>query len=230
MAEQGLVAERASDAETAAAWHAASAEDVLETLDSDRDGLGAGEVSRRLAVHGPNVIPRAGTDGPLTLLFRQIHNPLIWVLIGAGLLAIALGKPIDGAVVLGVVVVNALIGFVQEFRAGKAIEALIAMVPDFATVVRGGMRVTTSAAELVPGDIVQLASGDKVPADIRLIEVRNLQADEAALTGESVPVAKSSAPVEARSAIGDRYGMVFGGTLVTYGTAMGVVVATGGAA
>ena len=210
------------------AWHAAQAVDVLEALASDRGGLGTDDAARRLAAHGPNVIPRAGADGALRVLVRQIHNPLIWMLIGAGALAISLGKPIDGAVVLGVVVANAVIGFLQEFRAGKAIEALIEMVPDFATVVRNGTRLTVPVAELVPGDIVQLASGDKVPADLRLLDVRNLQVEEAALTGESVPVAKSAAPVEAESAIADRRSMAYGGTLVTYGTGTAAVVATGG--
>ena len=212
----------------ALAWHAAPAADVLEALASDRGGLGTDEAARRLAECGPNVIPRAGAEGAMRVLVRQIHSPLIWVLIGAGALAISLGKPIDGVVVLGVVVANALIGFLQEFRAGKAIEALIEMVPDFATVVRNGTRLTLPAAELVPGDIVQLASGDKVPADVRLLVVRNLQVEEAALTGESVPVAKDPAPVEKEGAIADRLSMAYGGTLITYGTSTAVVVATGG--
>ncbi len=213
---------------TAFAWHAAPAADVLEAFASDRSGLGTDDASRRLAAHGPNVIPRAGADSAMRVLVRQIHSPLIWVLIGAGALAISLGKPIDGAVVLGVVVANAVIGFLQEFRAGRAIEALIQMVPNFATVVRNGTRVTVPVAELVPGDIVQLASGDKVPADVRLLDVRNLQVEEAALTGESAPVAKSTLPVEAESATADRLSMAYGGTLVTYGTGTAVVVATGG--
>jgi len=211
------------------AWHATPAGEVLEALASHEDGLDADDAARRLAAHGPNVIPLAGADGALRVLVRQINNPLIWVLIGAGALAIALGKRIDGVVVLGVVVANALIGFVQEFRAGRAIEALIQMVPDSATVFRKGARLTVPAAELVPGDVVQLGSGDKVPADVRLLDVRNLQIDEAALTGESVPVAKGAAPVDPESTIADRFSMAYGGTLVTYGTGTAVVVATGGA-
>ena len=163
------------------------------------------------------------------MLLRQINNPLIWVLIGAGALAVGLGKAIDDAVVLSVVVANAVVGFLQEFRAGKEIDALIEMVPDFATVVRGEARLTVPVADLVPGDIVLLASGDKVPADVRLLDVRNVRVEEAALTGESLPVEKSAAPVAADSALADRLGMAYGGTLVTYGTATAVVVATAGA-
>jgi magnesium-transporting ATPase (P-type) len=151
------------------------------------------------------------------------------VLVAAGALAISLGRPIDGAVVLGVVVANALIGFVQEFRAGKAIEALVEMVPDTATVVRDRVRTAVPATELVPGDIVLLASGDKVPADLRLLAVRGLMVEEAALTGESVPVAKIAEAVAEASALADRTSMAYAGTLVTAGTGEAVVSATGAA-
>ena len=210
-------------------WHSVSASDVLSELATDRGGLGTEDVARRLAEHGPNVIPRAGAESAWRVLLRQINNPLIWVLVGAGTLAVSLGKPIDGAVVLSVVVANAAIGFLQEFRAGKEIEALIDMVPDFALVVRNGMRLTVPVADLVPGDIVQLASGDKVPADVRLLDVRNLRIEEAALTGESVPVAKGDAASrrKARSPISSAWPI--GGTLITYGTGTAVVVATAGA-
>jgi magnesium-transporting ATPase (P-type) len=210
-------------------WHALVIDEVLSALASSASGLTDAEARRRLSEHGPNLIPRAGSEGPLRILFRQIHNPLIWVLIAAGVLAVLLGKPIDGAVVLGVVVANALFGFVQELRAGKAIEALAEMVPEEAIALRDATRVTVPAAELVLGDVVLLASGDKVPADARLLDVRNLQIDEAALTGESVPVAKHVQPVEAESAVADRLCMAYGGTLVTYGTGAAVVVTTGGA-
>ncbi len=200
---------------------------MIRILDTDVKGLTSGAAAERLAAHGPNAIPRAGADGPLTVLFRQIHNPLIWVLIASGTVAILLGRPIDGAVVLGVVIANAAIGFVQEFRASKAIEALIAMVPEQATVLRDGRRLTINAADLVPGDITFLASGDKVPADLRLLHLRSLQVDESALTGESVPVEKGVACVASDAPVAERRAMVHGGTLVTYGTATAIVVATG---
>lgn len=209
------------------AWHSLAAEEVLRTLESTESGLTAQEANRRLASYGPNVLQRQGGDGSLLLLWRQINNPLIWVLIGSAIIAIGLGKMTDGAVVLAVVVINTIIGFVQEYRAGKAIEALIDMVPENTTVVRDGKRDNLPVADLVAGDIVLLASGDKVPADVRLVTVRNLQIEEAALTGESVPTEKSLAAVSADAGIGDRSCVAFGGTLVTYGTGTAVVVATG---
>ncbi len=209
------------------AWHTLTVEEALHDIESSESGLTTDEAGRRFVLHGPNVLERQSGDGPLKLLWRQINDPLIWVLIGSAILAIGLGKVTDGAVVLAVVVINTLIGFMQEFRAGRAIEALSAMVPENATIQRDGKRDNVAAAELVPGDVILLASGDKVPADVRLIVIRNLRIEEAALTGESVPTEKSLAPVGAGASIGDRTCMAFGGTLVTYGTATAVVVATG---
>jgi len=189
--------------------------------------LASAEARRRLQAHGPNVLQRVSADGPLRILWRQIDNPLIWVLLASAVVAIGLGKVTDGSVVLAVVVLNSLVGFVQEYRAGRAIEALRGMVPESAIGLRDGARQTVPVDELVPGDVVLLASGDKVPADLRLVAARNLRIDEAALTGESVPVEKSVAGVTPDTAIGDRRPMAFSGTLVTYGTGTGVVVATG---
>jgi Ca2+-transporting ATPase len=208
-------------------WHAEPADLALESLGTSPDGLSQAEAERRLTTYGPNVLKKSSKDGPLQVLWRQINNPLIWVLIGAGLLAILMGKATDGLVVLAVVVVNTIIGFYQEYKAGKAIEALADMVPENVNAIRDGRKLTIPAADLVPGDVVSLASGDKVPADMRLFAVRNLQVEEAALTGESVPVEKNTLEVGVQSALGDRKGMAFGGTLVTYGTATGVIVKTG---
>jgi Ca2+-transporting ATPase len=155
---------------------------------------------------------------------------LIWVLIGSALIAM-LVDPVDGIknglVILAVVIVNTIIGFAQEYKASKAIESLSAMVPEFATVQRDGRRVQLPVAELVPGDVVFLQSGDKVPADMRLFHSRTLQIEEAALTGESVPVQKMTEPVAENAALGDRTNMAFSGALVTYGTGLGVVTSTG---
>ncbi|RYD61090.1 MAG: cation-transporting P-type ATPase, partial [Verrucomicrobiaceae bacterium] len=137
------------------------------------------------------------------------------------------GKVLDGMVVLGVVVANALIGFFQELRASQALEALTRMVPEKTAVIRGGSRLEVPASELVPGDVIALQSGDKVPADARLIEAKSLRADEAALTGESVPTEKQLDPLPADSSLGDRLNLLFGGTLVTSGTALAVIFATG---
>jgi Ca2+-transporting ATPase len=211
----------------AVAWHALPVQEALSRLSSSETGLSSAEARDRLAQYGPNALPRPKGDSALVLLWRQIDNPLIWVLLASSVVAMAMGKVVDGGVVLGVVVLNTIIGFIQEFRAGKAIEALIEMVPETATVVRDDARVTISAADLVPGDVVVLQSGDKVPADMRLIHIRNLQVEEAALTGESLPAEKRLDPSDADAAIGDRHSLVFGGTLVTYGTGQAVVVATG---
>ncbi|HZI10824.1 MAG TPA: HAD-IC family P-type ATPase [Myxococcus sp.] len=210
-------------------WHALPAERVLSQVESSEDGLTDEQARARLERHGPNVLKREKGEGALKLLWRQVNSPLIWVLIASAVLAIAMGKVTDGLVVAAVVALNTLIGFVQEYRAGKAIEALSRMVPENATVLRGGRKVSVPAAHLVLGDVVALASGDKVPADMRLLSARNLQVEEAALTGESVPSRKAPAPVEEAAELGDRASVVFGGTLVTSGTATAVVVATGGA-
>lgn len=159
-------------------FHACAAGQVLDALGVTREGLAASEAAHRLAHHGPNVLPRAKRDTPLELLWRQINNPLIWVLIGAGGAAILAdwhGEGLkNGLVILATVIVNTVIGFVQEFKAGKAIEALSQMVPENVTVLRDGRKTTLPAAQLVPGDVVMLASGDKVPTDLRLIGVRSL--------------------------------------------------------
>jgi Ca2+-transporting ATPase len=208
-------------------WHALSPAEALARSGSSPEGLTGAEAARRLAIHGPNAIPRGSRNGPLKILWRQIQTPLIWVLLGSGALAIALGKETDGAVVLAVVALNALIGFFQEYRANRAIEALAGMLADEAQALRDGRRVSVPSADLVPGDVVLVASGDKVPADLRLLDAKNLRVEEAALTGESVPAEKSVPAVEADAALGDRSSLAFEGTLVTSGAATGVVVATG---
>ena len=221
-----LLADKPGQGELAAAWHAAPPEEVLGSLDSDRGGLEEAEARERLERHGPNVLQRARGDGPLRILVRQVRDPLIYILIAAAALAVATGKVVDGAVIFGVVIINTLIGFVQEYRAGKAIEALIDMVPETATVLRDGERKGLPASDLVPGDVVELQSGDKVPADMRVLQLRNLRVEEAALTGESVPVEKEAGMLPGDTPLADRKNMVYGGTLVTYGTASAAVVAT----
>lgn len=208
-------------------WHAVEFNQVLDNMESSLSGLKTNEAKKRLLKFGRNQINRKKKDGALKLLWRQINNPLIWVLIGSSTLATVLGKITDGLVVLSVVVVNTIIGFIQEFKAGKAIEALSDMVPENTTVLRDGQLVTIPVSEIVPGDIVQLAAGDRVPADMRLIHQKNLQVEEAALTGESVPSQKTIEAVNMDAVIGDRKCMVFSGTLVVSGTATAVVVATG---
>jgi Ca2+-transporting ATPase len=214
-------------------YHSMAVADVIGKLRTNlATGLSTDEAHVRLTQYGPNVLPRAKGDTAWTLLWRQINSPLIWILIASGFVAM-LVDPIDGIknglVILAVVVINTLIGFVQEFKAGKAIEALSKMVPENATALREGRKATVAGADLVPGDVVLLASGDKVPADMRLAAVRTLKIEEAALTGESVPAEKNTDASAANAGIGERSGMAFGGTLVTYGTATAVVCGTGAA-
>ena len=214
-------------------YHAMAVADVIGKLRTNLEtGLSTDDANVRLARYGANVLPKAKGDTAWTLLWRQINSPLIWVLIASGFVAM-LVDPTDGIknglVILAVVVLNTLIGFVQEFKAGKAIEALSKMVPENVTALRDGKKATVAGADLVPGDVVLLASGDKVPADMRLAAVRTLKIEEAALTGESVPAEKNTDASAANAGIGDRSGMAFGGTLVTYGTATAVVCGTGAA-
>jgi calcium-translocating P-type ATPase len=208
-------------------WHALDAGDALAALDSRCDGLSAAEARARLEGVGPNRIAPMRPEPVAVLLWRQLSSPLIVVLIAAGAVALALGELADGAVVLAVVVANCVIGFAQEWRAGRAIQALAALVPERATVRRDGARTRLNADDVVPGDIVELGPGERVPADARVIRARALEVDEAPLTGESLPVGKRPAPVAEDAAVADRVSMAHGGTLVTSGTGIAVVVSTG---
>jgi magnesium-transporting ATPase (P-type) len=209
-------------------WHGRSAGEAVEALGSDATcGLSSAEARRRLEAHGPNRLPEAARRGPLARFLLQFHNPLIYVLLAAGLVTFWLEHFIDAGVIAGVVLVNAIIGFVQEGKAERALDAVRAMLASRATVVRDGERREIDATEVVPGDVVLVESGTKVPADLRLVRLRNLRVNEAALTGESVPVEKNLEAVQAAATVGDRHCMAYSGTVVTYGQARGVVVATG---
>ena len=214
---------------TPTAWHDRPASDTLASLDTSRHGLGQAEAGLRLARHGPNRLPPPRRRGPLQRFLLQFHNVLIYVLLGAGVVTALLGHWIDSGVIFGVVVINAIIGFLQEGKAERALEAIRKMLSPSAVVLRDGLRRTLPAEDLVPGDVVVLASGDRVPADLRLLEAKSLKIEEAALTGESLPVDKQTAPVAADLPLGDRSSMAWSGTLVTYGHGVGVVTATGAA-
>ncbi len=208
-------------------WHALPVEKAVDSVDAGHDGLSAEQARNRLEEFGPNRLRPPHRRGPLMRFLAQLHNVLIYVLLLAAVFAVLLRDYLDAGVILGVVVVNTLIGFIQEGKAEKALDALRDMLSPSATVLRDGQRTTIPAEELVPGDMVLLKAGDKVSADLRLVELRNLQIDEAILTGESVPVAKQIDPVEDGAGIGDRLCMAYSGTLVTQGQGTGVVVATG---
>jgi magnesium-transporting ATPase (P-type) len=166
--------------------------EALALLETDRErGLTSEEAVRRLQRYGPNVLPRAERRGWPVRLLLQFHHPLIYVLLVSAVATCAIGEPVDASVIVGVVLANAAVGFVQEARAERALDALAAMITVELRVIRDGNERTLPARDLVPGDVVAVAPGDKVSADIRLIDVSGLQVDESALTGESVPVAKA---------------------------------------
>jgi Ca2+-transporting ATPase len=208
-------------------WYQKEVEEIFRELQTSEEGLTTPEAESRLQTHGLNKLPEKGGNTIWILLFRQINNPLIFVLIASALLAVLMGKMTDGLVVFSVVVINALIGFIQEYRSNQEIAALKKMVPDKAVVIRDGDPLTIDSAFIVPGDIVLLQSGSKVPADIRLFETRSCMIVEAALTGESLPSQKSVETIHKDAALGDRKNMAFNGTSVASGTAKGVVVQTG---
>ncbi len=207
--------------------HARTADACLAAFDSRPHGLTEAEAARRLAEHGPNRLPEVRGRGPMLRFLAQFHNVLIYVLLGAAGVTAALQHWVDTGVILAVVLANALIGFIQEGKAETAMAAIRRMLAPRAAALREGRRVSVDGADIVPGDIVLLEAGDKVPADLRVIEARGLAAQEAILTGESVPVEKAVDPVATAASLGDRRSMLWSGTLVTQGTARGVVVATG---
>lgn len=210
------------------AWHTLTDAETLNALAVDANmGLGADEVARRIAQYGHNSLPQSKRSGAWWRLALQFHNPLIYVLLAAGVVTFALKDFVDAGVIAGVVMINALIGFIQEGKAEKALDAVRAMLASRAIVLRDGERHEIDAALLVPGDIVLLESGVRVPADLRLLSVKNLRVNEAALTGESVPVEKQTQAVADDASIGDRTCMAYSGTVVSFGQAHGLVVATG---
>jgi calcium-translocating P-type ATPase len=216
------------DRSAVTAWHAMGADEALRVLDSDtRLGLASGEVSRRLEEFGFNKLPEESKNGPLKRFVMQLNNILIYVLLAAGFVKLMVGLWLDAAIIFGVVVINALLGFIQEGKAEKALNAIRNMLSGEARTLRDGQTRIVPSQDLVPGDIVLLESGDKVPADLRLVDVKNLRTEEAALTGESLPADKTTAPVSEKATVGDREDMAFSGTLVTSGRGTGVVVATG---
>ncbi len=207
--------------------HAQSAEEVLAQLATRPGGLSAAEAAERLEQHGPNALPAGAPESALTRFLRQFKDPMIYVLLGAAVLTTIMGEVVDTVVILAVVLVNALIGYVQEGRAADALEGIRSMLSLDAQVLRDGAWSTIPAEQLVPGDVVRLGAGDKVPADVRLLAATNLTAEESALTGESLAVEKTTGAVGPDAALGDRSSMAFSGTTIASGSGRGVVVGTG---
>ncbi|MDX2218789.1 MAG: cation-transporting P-type ATPase [Burkholderiales bacterium] len=224
---QGTTHPAVSDGATPC-WHALPADVVLLRLDTHAAlGLSQPDVTRRLARHGPNRLPAAERDRWWTRLGRQLHNVLIYIMLAAAGITATLGQWVDTAVLLLVVLVNTIIGFIQEQKAEQALEAIRNLLSPHAAALRDGERLDILADNIVPGDIVLLASGDKVPADLRMIGGKGVRVNEALLTGESTVVDKSVEPVPADAAIADRRSMLYAGTLVAAGQVVGVAVATG---
>lgn len=208
-------------------WHSLPYATVLENLQSSSNGLSSSEAAKRLKENGPNTLFRQKRETKLRILIRQLKSPLIYILLIAAALAIIMGKITDGIVVFSVILINTVIGFIQEHQAGNAIQGLLKLISENATVMRDGVQKNIPSLQLVPGDYLLLQAGDRVSADIRLTFVKNMQCDESILTGESLPVEKITAVTDENIGIADRKNMVFSGTLVTAGTAEGIVVFTG---
>ena len=208
-------------------WHSTEPDEALEKAGSTGEGLSKEEASERLESFGPNRLKPPTKQNPIIRFLLHFNDVLIYILLGAAVVTALLDHWVDTWVIVGVVVLNAIIGFVQEGKAEKALEAISKMLTLEADVIRGGEKVRINSEEVVPGDIVLLASGDKVPADLRLLKTKELRIDESMLTGESMPAEKSSEAADEKAGLGDRAGMAFSGTLVTSGRGRGVVVSTG---
>jgi len=208
-------------------WHSIEAEQVVEIFESDAiDGLGPLSIKHREDYFGKNVLKERKQDSKLKKFLLQFHNALIYILLGASLVTALLHEWIDSGVIFAVVIINVIIGYVQEIKAQEAIESLKKMMNTEAVIIRDGKKISISSIDLVPGDIVLLESGSKVPADMRLIESKDLKVDESMLTGESVSTLKSVTLKDQDITLNDRDNMAYSGTFVTYGRAKGVVVAT----
>lgn len=209
-------------------WHQMSPEDVAVLLETSSDkGLEHAEAEARLRRLGPNSLPARRQKSALKRFLLQFHQPLIYILLASGVVTALLGEAVDSSVIFGVVLVNAVLGYLQESKAVSALSALSATMTNEATLVRGGLSSRQDAAVLVPGDLVLLNSGDKVPADLRILLSRELRIDESMLTGESLPVEKSPVAVALETSLAERTGMAYAGTLAAYGQARCIVVATG---
>jgi magnesium-transporting ATPase (P-type) len=209
-------------------WHSTPADELFRILSAAPGGLTADEAARRLAQHGANVLPEAAPRSPILRFLAQFNNVLIYFLLMAAVAAWSLGHIIDASVIVAVVTINAIVGFIQEDKAEKALSAIRKMISPRANVWRNEHRLSVPVADLVPGDIVVIEAGDRVPADLRLTRVRGLLIDEAMLTGESVTSEKREHTAPADAPLGDRVCMAYSGTLVAAGQGTGVVVATGG--
>src|SRR3990170_3975273 len=209
-------------------WHSMETEQVLKELNTDpHHGLTEDEIKRRLEKYGYNELKKEEKISPFTLFLNQFKNILILILLIAIVLSALVGEVVDAAIIGVIVVFCAVLGFVQEYRAERALEALKKMLTPTITALRGGKEEEVPSKDLVPGDILLLEAGDKIPADARLVENHSLRCDEAPLTGESLPIGKDLRPLPQDVRVSDRRNMVFTGTTVTFGRGKAVVTSTG---
>jgi len=208
-------------------FHSKKLEEIYGELNCSEKGLSSSEARERLEKYGRNEIQEGKKISPLKIFFSQFNSFIVYILIAATVIALFLGETVDAVVIFIILILNAVLGFMQEYRAEKAIDALKKLAAPKAKVLRDGKHIQINADELVPGDIIFIETGDKIPADARLIELSNLETQEASLTGESVPVAKEICILQEKAILADRRNMVFTGTIVTKGHAKAVVVSTG---
>ena len=209
-------------------WHRLEADTILSLLQANTEqGLAQQEAEQRLVRFGPNVLTTKAGKSKLVRFLLQFHQPLIYILIASGIITALLQEWVDSGVIFGVVIANGIIGYIQEAKAESSLAALARTMVAEATVLRSGDKQRIPSTQLVPGDMVLLTAGDRVPADMRLLHCRDLQVDESALTGESVPVAKDTSPLPEETVLAERRNMAYASALVTYGQASGIVTATG---
>jgi Ca2+-transporting ATPase len=209
-------------------WHTFTVDRSFQELQSQPGGLSHAEAAERILKYGPNELQAAHRVSPWEILLEQFKNVLILILLVAAMLSLFLGHGIESIVIAVIVLFAVVLGFVQEYRAERAIDALRQMAAPTATVLRDGLEVKVAAKDLVPGDVIILHTGDRVPADARLLEAINLQVEEAALTGESIPVEKHVNGLDVDDLpVGDRKNMVYAGTAITYGRGRALVTSTG---
>ena len=209
-------------------WHTLTRDAAYELLNSNPQGLTSAEASKRLVETGPNEIQAAKRISAWEILLEQFKNILILILLGAAVISLFLSHGVESVVIVVIVLFAVFLGFIQEYRAERAIEALRQMAAPTASIIRDGIEVKAPARDLVPGEVILIHTGDRIPADARLLEAVNLQMEEAALTGESVPVEKHIQLLSDDDLpVGDRKNMVYAGTAATYGRGRALVVATG---
>lgn len=208
-------------------WHSKSKEEIFEELKVSKEGLTSGQAAKRIRELGPNQISKKKKTPLIFIFLKQFNSPLIYVLFVAMIISFVFGHLVDAYVILTIVLINATIGFIQERKAEKAIDALKKLIVSYAKVYRNNQLIKVPSENLVPGDLIFLEEGDKIPADARLIEMKNFRTQEASLTGESFPVEKDLKILEKSVPLADRINMVFMGTLVVSGEAKAIVVETG---